>query len=173
MVLGRSVLRGQAGEPGQPGEHGGGNGGRGGVGGNASGSGSLHRALFWVIALIALGWCVQVGLNRLYDNTDRVAKSATEQRQNLRRATVTVIGARCASENQLRRELRDLVKAGRDNLQQYHDRGLLTDGEYKETLVDQADALRRLQPRNCKELQRVFQLHSLGKQIPRQRSGDG
>lgn len=78
-------------------------------------------------------------------------------RGKLREATSDVIVSRCQSENVLRGELRDLVRAGQDNLKAYHARGLLTDREYRETLKDQDDALAKMAARPCRKMATQFE----------------
>lgn len=85
-----------------------------------------------------------------------VSREGSHRRDAIRHATGNVIVARCQSENELRHQLRELVKAGRDNLDGYHRRGLLTDAEYRETLSDQDEALNKLRRVLCSNVRIVF-----------------
>jgi hypothetical protein len=78
-----------------------------------------------------------------------LARETQDRRDNIRVATVEQIRNQCRTDNELRRELRTLVLNGRDNLDAYYKRGLITRSEYDETLVDQDEALARLAGKNC------------------------
>jgi len=116
-----------------------------------TGHSSVGEWVRWAITMVAVGITL---LNTL---------ALHEQDTKIAQAVSAIIVQRCNSENQLRSQLTDLVKGGQDNTRAYFKRGLITKAEYKETLQDQAAAIKVLRPRDCEALVNEFQRQALNK----------
>lgn len=117
----------------------------------------LALCLMLVACVLSIG-AIRQG-DRIEKNAKQLAKAEDVQKEVAKGAKRAIRRA-CKVNNELRTELRNIVKNGLLTLKQYRAEGLLTQAQYDRAVVEQKRTIRKLKNTRCNNAAKVVPLPS-------------